>query len=633
VRELSIVALSLLPLSSALAQPAAEQPPAGQGGGDAGAPPSGGGGEGGAPPEQGGAPPEPAKPEPTKPEPPKEEPKKPEPPPAVPEPPKETPHKGSFEFGSYGRVIAAVNGEGGPGRDADIVAHGSRMDEDNYMEAELRREDDWDKTGIHTNVVLTLALASPVFHWSGEFELNAAIRNMYLEARDIGVKGLTAWAGSRMVRGDDIYVLDWWPLDNLNLLGAGVSYAHEVGTSGQLVVGATQPNVPFFKQTVERPAPLDQYGSVAIPLLDRQKLIGALRLQHHQKFGPKDKPSPGLKAVLYGEGYALPEGQYEPEPGAELEQLPSDGGFTVGGQVTLYSGKRDTFVHLFARYSGNLAAYGQFARPGHLNLEKTTEGAREVVVAAVRRGARGGDHPADPRRGLARRGHLPGARRPLRRRRRRQQLPRRPRPRMASTTAATGRASRSSSTTSRSSASRPCGSPRREERRHRRRLRRLPRLLGARPHRANPHFGDLAALRSLVNACHERDMKVIVDIVTNHMGQLFFYDINLNGSPTIRGRRRRQLESGVTHINEYDPDFDPRGIQAFTSLGEAGPAPVIFTYDPATNHIPPQPDLPEPARVYNRKGAPTISTTPTQLVHRRLSGRPEGREHQALRRA
>ncbi len=383
MRELSIVALSLLPLSSALAQPAAEQPPAGQGGGDAGAPPSGGGGEGGAPPEQGGAPPEPAKPEPTKPEPPKEEPKKPEPPPAVPEPPKETPHKGSFEFGSYGRVIAAVNGEGGPGRDADIVAHGSRMDEDNYMEAELRREDDWDKTGIHTNVVLTLALASPVFHWSGEFELNAAIRNMYLEARDIGVKGLTAWAGSRMVRGDDIYVLDWWPLDNLNLLGAGVSYAHEVGTSGQLVVGATQPNVPFFKQTVERPAPLDQYGSVAIPLLDRQKLIGALRLQHHQKFGPKDKPSPGLKAVLYGEGYALPEGQYEPEPGAELEQLPSDGGFTVGGQVTLYSGKRDTFVHLFARYSGNLAAYGQFARPGHLNLEKTTAGAREVVVAAA----------------------------------------------------------------------------------------------------------------------------------------------------------------------------------------------------------------------------------------------------------
>ena len=24
------------------------------------------------------------------------------------------------------------------------------------------------------------------------------------------------WAGSRMYRGDDIYLLDFWPLDNLN---------------------------------------------------------------------------------------------------------------------------------------------------------------------------------------------------------------------------------------------------------------------------------------------------------------------------------------------------------------------------------------------------------------------------------
>jgi alpha-amylase len=26
-------------------------------------------------------------------------------------------------------------------------------------------------------------------------------------------------------------------------------------------------------------------------------------------------------------------------------------------------------------------------------------------------------------------------------------------------------------------------------------------------------------------------MKVVVDIVTNHMGQMFFYDINNNGQP------------------------------------------------------------------------------------------------------
>lgn len=360
------------------------QPPTGEGGAPAGgggptgggAPDAGGGGAGGSGGVEGQ--PKDNAPAPTPPNP--DDAKKVDPA-AKPKPPPEEPHHGSFEFGSYGRVIVGTNGEGFRPRDADIVFRGSRMDEDNYAEAELRREDDWAKTGIHTNVVLTLAITSPVFHYNGEFTLNAAIRNMYLEAKNIGVPGLSAWAGSRMVRGDDIYVLDWWPLDNLNLLGAGVGYSHDVGTKAQLVLGATQPDTILFKQTVERPAPLDQFGTVAAPLLDRQKLIGALKVSHNQKFGPKDKPGPGIKGVLYGEGYALPSGQREPEPGAEFEDLPSDGGFTVGAQGTLYTGFRDTFVHLFFRYSGNLAAYGQFGSPGQLNLEKTTGGAREIVAA------------------------------------------------------------------------------------------------------------------------------------------------------------------------------------------------------------------------------------------------------------
>ena len=77
----------------------------------------------------------------------------------------------------------------------------------------------------------------------------------------------------------------------------------------------------------------------------------------------------------------------------------------------------------------------------------------------------------------------------------------------------------------------------------------------------NPHFGDLPALRRLVFAAHERKMKVIVDIVTNHMGQAFYYDINMNGAPDERVSGSGTT-SGVTHVNEYDPDFDPRGVQA-----------------------------------------------------------------------
>ncbi len=129
----------------------------------------------------------------------------------------------------------------------------------------------------------------------------------------------------------------------------------------------------------------------------------------------------------------------------------------------------------------------------------------------------------------------------------------------------------------------------------------------------NPHFGDLAALRSLVFAAHKRKMKVIVDIVTNHLGQLFYYDINKNGQPDDRVAGSGTTSS-VTHENEYDPDFDPRGVQSFTSLGESGPAPVIFTYDPATNHVPPMPEVFQNPRAFNRKGRTYNFDDPLQLV-------------------
>lgn len=130
----------------------------------------------------------------------------------------------------------------------------------------------------------------------------------------------------------------------------------------------------------------------------------------------------------------------------------------------------------------------------------------------------------------------------------------------------------------------------------------------------NPHFGDMVALRRLVDAAHERDMLVIIDIVTNHVGQLFYYDINLNGHPDeqIQGNGS---DSPVLHINEYDPDFDERGIQSYTSLGEAGPAPIIFASDPATNHLPPSPSVFRNPAVYNRRGRTIDFEVEDQLLH------------------
>ncbi|MFH2005175.1 MAG: alpha-amylase family glycosyl hydrolase [bacterium] len=131
----------------------------------------------------------------------------------------------------------------------------------------------------------------------------------------------------------------------------------------------------------------------------------------------------------------------------------------------------------------------------------------------------------------------------------------------------------------------------------------------------NPHFGDLAKLRQLVDACHARQMKVILDIVTNHIGQLFYYDINGNGladdffiggGGQAYGSQNTDFSTDITRTSEWDPDYDSRGIQAFTSLGESGPAPVEWVYDPTINRVPPEPpEFANPAW-YNKRGRVTV---------------------------
>lgn len=133
--------------------------------------------------------------------------------------------------------------------------------------------------------------------------------------------------------------------------------------------------------------------------------------------------------------------------------------------------------------------------------------------------------------------------------------------------------------------------------------------------RLNPHFGDLATLRRLVAECHARDMKVILDIVTNHLGQVFYYDINNNGQPDewlagsgvpgMAGGSSSTQNGNLSRITEYDPDYDPRGVQGFTSLGLSGLAPVRFFNSPEIWRVPPEPAIFQSPEAYNRRGRVT----------------------------
>jgi hypothetical protein len=283
-----------------------------------------------------------------------------------------------FHFGSYGRVMIGGDHRGRAGRDGDIVARGSRLDESTYAELELRREDYWKETDSFTRIVATLALAAPLFHSTGQFSTNMGVRNLYLEESGLGLKNLRLWAGSRMYRGDDIYLLDFWPLDNLNTVGGGAIYNFTQHTELKLHAGVNQPRSPLFYQTGDRPLTYAQPGAAQVAILDRQKVISSAKASHIFWLGSSGA---GFKPVVYGEVHYANEGQRETDP-RQFETLPRESGWLVGTQLGLFTGKRSTHLNLVFRASGGLAAYGEFNAPSQLGPDRSSKDAREYLIAA-----------------------------------------------------------------------------------------------------------------------------------------------------------------------------------------------------------------------------------------------------------
>lgn len=289
--------------------------------------------------------------------------------------PQQEPTSG-FSFGGYGRLVAATDARGAPGGDADIVAYGSRLDESSYVELDFSRWDRWPQTGAKTRLVTTLALGTPVFHYTGEFDAAFAVRNLYIEESGLGLSNLSVWVGSRMYRGDNIYWIDHWPLDNLNTLGGGATYQFPQGVAAALHVGVSQPDTPLFRQAAFRPAALNQFGATEVEILDRQRVIASAKLTAVRSLVPRF----GLqgKASLYGEAHHVSRGERE-TTGGVYETLPSLGGGTLGAQLGVF-GPSNLHVDLFGRFAWGLAAYGEFASPGQVNADRSTAGAREVFA-------------------------------------------------------------------------------------------------------------------------------------------------------------------------------------------------------------------------------------------------------------
>lgn len=290
--------------------------------------------------------------------------------------PKPTIPESGFFLGSYGRAVSASDLRKRPGRDADIVARGSRLDEGSYVEIDVQRQDFWKATGATTRAVVTLGATGPLFHYNADFNIRMAVRNLFLQANNIMTKGFTAWVGSRMYRGDDSYLLDFWPLDNLNTMGGGLRYDFASGrTFVAWHAGLNQPNTGYFKQLTTRTPTMNQVGSSTIPILDRQKFITSFKASH---IIPRGKG--GVKLVGYGEIHDVPSGQRETEIKGTFETLPQDTGGVIGAQIGAFTGTDASHVNLFVRYAGGVAAYNEFGSPTQLAPDRTSSGARELWI-------------------------------------------------------------------------------------------------------------------------------------------------------------------------------------------------------------------------------------------------------------
>lgn len=280
-------------------------------------------------------------------------------------------HDGHFAFGSFGRVHAASNLRGHSGRSTNIVAFGSRTDLSDYAELELRREDEVDE--LKVTIDATVAFFGEFFHLDAKADEDLAVRNLYADVENVFVKGFGVWAGSRMVRGDDIYLLNVWLLDNLNLVGAGARYRDE-RLELSLHGGLTRPDTAYYKQTVNV---VPAYGTTPakVDLLERPRLV----LGAKATYFPLGKVKSGYKLIGYGESHYLSAGKRE-DDNNQTEILPSDKGFVIGAQAGGWLSKPQGFLNVFVRLATGLAVYDPLSSPMLLGTPTKADNAREWRV-------------------------------------------------------------------------------------------------------------------------------------------------------------------------------------------------------------------------------------------------------------
>lgn len=262
-------------------------------------------------------------------------------------------------LGSYGRAQASTDLGGGRGSGVQVTRWGPRLQQGPYLELDAG----WDidlQDQVEATVLVTPGVSGDVFHYDGSFQDAIALRNLYAEIRGLWGGRLSVWAGSRMYRGDDIYLLDMWPMDNLNTYGGGA----QVTVGRTAVAGHVGVNRLSRGDWQVQRALVPDPGGISgeeVLILDRQRTIASLRGEQRIPVGDLT-----LRLKAYGELHTLPAGQRRIEEGegtVAIQDLPGDSGGLLGAQVSLWGWADQSFVHLWVRHATGLAAVGELTVP------------------------------------------------------------------------------------------------------------------------------------------------------------------------------------------------------------------------------------------------------------------------------
>ena len=294
-----------------------------------------------------------------------------------------------FRFGSYGRVLAGSDLRGGKPERVKITAVAPRIVEPSYLELEFSYGFDKLRAGrseIVLRPIVTLAFDDTLFHETGEFDAQPALRNMFLDGKIS--RDLSMWVGSRMYRGDDIYLFDYWPLDDINTVGGGVQYRPAVsfreGPPDHIElaahVGFNRLLNEFQFQETEVANPVQ--GATIVEQLNRQRTIASASAAYVAM--PNDG-GPGGKLKVHVESHSLPSGTRKRMDGT-FEDLPADSGFLIGAQLGAFGFSSDKrfrrHANLFVRYAKGLAAFDELAPPTSFGDGLDTGRATELTIGA-----------------------------------------------------------------------------------------------------------------------------------------------------------------------------------------------------------------------------------------------------------